>query len=34
MLTVAEYQADMMTQASAWLRRADIPTVSLSVVRL
>ena len=27
-------QADMMTQASAWLLRADIPTVTFSIVRL
>jgi hypothetical protein len=26
--------ADMMTQASAWLLRADIPTVTFSIVRL
>ena len=27
-------QADMMTQASAWLLRADIDTVTFSIVRL
>lgn len=27
-------QADMMTQAAAWLLRRDIPTVSFSIVRL
>jgi phage terminase large subunit-like protein len=27
-------QADMMTQASAWLLWADIDTVSYSIVRL
>jgi predicted phage terminase large subunit-like protein len=27
-------QADMMTQASAWLLRADIDTVTISIVRL
>ena len=26
--------ADMMTQASAWLLRADIDTVTYSIVRL
>ncbi len=27
-------EADMMTQASAWLLRRDIPTVTFSTVRL